>query len=677
MSYDQAFGPALIIQHTGQVFPLTQQPITIGREAGNTLVLADPEVSGHHATIFWQADLDIFAIQDLGSTNGTYVLGLPNVLGPPSVDERRIVEPQPLRHGDVVRTGNTLMEIKLERAQRTATLAPGAFDSPAGDRQPAAQRSSLVLPGVIIALLAGITVACLVLLGILLLGRGKGVPTVIIQSPPDGAQVVAGNEVILQATASSASDITLLELSVDGSLVATASSPDPDGRSTLTVNKRWTFIEAGGHVVSAVAYTAEGKTSKTESVEIEAVHAGGGVLPGATASSTPATEATSTPTAEPGAPRIEYFRANPQATHAGDCTMLEWGKVAGATEARIDPDLGGVGTPGSSEVCPNQTTTYILTAKGPGGATTAATTVRVSGDLADLVVESVSFAPNPPVQAQDTEVEITIRNAGPGEADAFNWDWQAGQDTRFNGRLGGLDPGETTVVVVRWRPDKAHANLATMARADTNSEVPETDKGNNQLASMVQVMPGSVGPGTVTLQSDPALDGYRGSSGGGGTGQDIIAGNGGQPGPAGEKVWRGFMSFDLTGIPGGASIEGAELRFFQAKVEGDPYQKLGNLILEHVNYGSNLGRAAYDTPSLGSAALAQQPSPGTWYIVADRPIAGWIGQDLSAGRDRFQVRLRWAQETDGDNVEDYASVEPGNNYFGTGNVPVLVVTYGH
>ena len=664
MSYDEAFGPALIIQHTGQVFPLTQQPATIGRGTGNTLVLADPEVSGYHATILWQSDLDIFVIQDMGSTNGTYV------------NERRIVEPQPLCHGDVVRAGNTLMDIKLERAQQTATLAPGSFAPSVDGSQMAARPNKLVLPGIILALLAGITVACLVLFGVLLLGRGKGVPTVVLQSPPDGAQVVAGNEVILQATASGASDITLLELSVDGSLVATESSPDPDGRSTMTVNKRWAFIETGEHVVSAVAFTAEGKTSKTESVVIDAVQTGGGALPSATAPSTPTTEATSTPTAEPGTPRIEYFRANPQAISAGECTMLEWGKVADATEARIDPGLAGVGTPGSSEVCPTQTTTYVLTAKGPGGTTTAATTVVVSGELADLVVESVSFAPNPPIQAQDTEVGITIRNAGPGAAGAFNWDWQADQDTHFGGRLGGLDPGQATVVVVRWRPDKAQANLATVARADTGKEVAETDKGNNKLVSMVQVMPGPPGPGTVTVQSDPALDGYRGSSGGGGTGQDIIVGNGGQAGPGDEKVWRGFMSFDLSDIPSGASIEAAELRFFQAKVEGDPYQKLGNLVLEHVSYGSNLGRAAYDAQPLGSATMARQPSPGTWYIVTDQTIAGWIGQDLSAGRDQFQVRLRWVQETDGDNLEDYASMEPGNNYFGTGNVPVLVVTYG-
>jgi hypothetical protein len=54
MTYEQSFGPALIIQHTGQVFPLTQEAVTIGRQADNRLVLADPKVSSHHAIIFWR-----------------------------------------------------------------------------------------------------------------------------------------------------------------------------------------------------------------------------------------------------------------------------------------------------------------------------------------------------------------------------------------------------------------------------------------------------------------------------------------------------------------------------------------------------------------------------------------------------------------------------------------------
>jgi hypothetical protein len=658
MSYSEISGPQLVIQHTGQAFPLTQEPVTIGREADNTIILADPEVSGHHATISWQADTNIFSIQDLGSTNGTHV------------NERLVDGPQPLRHGDVIRVGNTIMDLKLEPiTDEVPPMVPG--------EEPGARSRNFVLPGIIVVVvLACITVACVALMAVVLLGRGGGVPTVTIQSPAQGAEIVAGNGVILQAAASGASDITLLELKVDGGLVGTATSSDPNGTPSLTIVKPWTFHTLGEHVVSAVAYTASGKTSGTESVEVSVVPAGG--EGGATATPTPDSEliATPTPTPRPGAPEIEYFRANPSSLTVGECTTLEWGTVSNATEAKIEPDVGGVGTPGSTTVCPTETTTYILTATGPGGTTTASTTVSVGGPLADLTVDSISFDPNPAVQGEDTEVSIAIRNAGAGDAGAFSWEWQAGSEALFDDRLEGLNAGGTTVVTVIWKPADAYASLATEARVDTRDEVPETDKGNNRLVAVVQVMEASGGSGIVTLPSEAPLDGYRANNGSGSSRQDILVGNGEIADPGGELVWRGFMSFDLSSIPSGASVEGAELRFYQVKVGGDPYGKLGSLILDHVDYGSQLDASAYNTPALDSAMLGQQTIPGSWYILADQSITSWLEKDLAAGRPHFQVRLRFATETDGDGDEDYAGIESANNFFGTGNIPQLIVTYG-
>lgn len=672
MSYSGAYGPGLIIKHTGQFFPLTQEPVEIGRATGNTLVLADPEVSGRHATIYWQPDINLYVIQDEGSTNGTYV------------NDRRISGPEPLRDGDVIRTGNTLMDLRLEAAaDATQPLAAGAYPLPP-DQESDDRTGNLVLPGVIIVLLAGITVACLLLAAILLLGGRKGVPTITIQSPADGATVLTGNEIILQATASGANDITLIELSVDGGLVASTTSPDPAGTSMLTISKPWTFETPGQHAVSAVAYTAGGETSRTESVEVTVVSAvaAGTSTPTPTGepgepTNTPPAEATETPTPtpEPGAPQIEYFRANPQSITAGECTTLEWGNVTDARRASIEPDVGGVASPGSTTVCPLQTTTYVLTAEGPGGATTASTTASVGGALADLTVDAISFDPNPPVVDQETEVSITVRNAGPGAAGGFNWDWTAGGEGYFNGRLGGLNAGEATVVTVRWTPANAHDRLTTTARVDTDNEVAETDERNNELVAVVQVVEGAPGPGTTTIQSSGELDGYRANNGGGSTREAILVGNGNIV-DTGEAIWRGFISFELASIPNEAVIQGIELRFYQGRVVGDPYGKLGNVILDHVDYGSRLSGAAYDLPAMDSAVLPQQTAPGVWYILSDPTIANWIEDDLAAGRPRFQLRLRFSQESDGDGVKDYVSFESGNNYLGTGNLPQLTVAYG-
>lgn len=67
--------------------------ITIGRCPDNNLYFNDSKVSWHHCRIC--CNNGIFVLEDLGSTNGTYVNG------------SRINREVPLRHGDTVRIGNT------------------------------------------------------------------------------------------------------------------------------------------------------------------------------------------------------------------------------------------------------------------------------------------------------------------------------------------------------------------------------------------------------------------------------------------------------------------------------------------------------------------------------------------------------------------------------------------
>jgi hypothetical protein len=680
MGSPETRGPELIIQHTGQVFPLTQETISIGRAGDNTIILADPEVSAHHASISWQAATNNYLIQDLGSTNGTFV------------NERPVKQPQHLRHGDVIRAGNTIIDLRLGPAMEEAKAARARpLPPPPYDEEPQGGSTNPLLIGLIVVLLVGITLACIILAGTILFTGSGGAPEVAIQSPAPDSQIVAGSQIILQAAARGAKDITLLELTIDGALVATVASSDAKGQSSLTVSKAWTFTAFGEQEISAVAHTASGKSSRPESIEVIVVASGAEV--GATA--TPTLEPdqptnTPTPTGEPPTPtatpepgetivplppEIEYFQANPASITTGGCTTLQWGTVTGATEAEIEPDVGGVGTPGSTTVCPAETTTYILSAKGPGGETKASTVVTVTGAVADLTIDSIAFDPNPAVQSEGNEVKITIRNAGAGAAGAFHWEWRAGTDARFDGRLQGLEPGETTVITVRWTPSAAYARLDTVARVDTDNEVPESDKGNNEFWASLQVLEAAGGTKAVTLQSEATLDGYRGNDGRGSSSRDILVGNSELSEAVGEVVWRGFMSFDLSDIPSGASIESVELRFYQVKVGGDPYTKLGSLVLDQVDYGSLLDESAFAAPAIHSAVLGRQTAPRAWYVFNSTLFDEWLEQVLAAGGNRLQLRLRWEQETDGDGLEDYAAMESGDNYFGTDNAPELIVTY--
>jgi len=668
MGIDDTYEPALIVQHTGQVFPLGKTDLRLGSQEDNTIVLADPRVAPHHAIIFWQADASAYVIDDLGSAQGIYVNGI------------RVQAPRVLRHGDSIRLGNTVMDLRLQPAPPANT----AGTPPPADRKSSGAwfRSPFSI-GILIAILASGTIACLALFIVLLLTGGKGTPTVVIQSPATGAQIGAGSELILQATASGAKDITLLELRVDGTLVTMAS--EPAGTSSLTATKAWLFTTPGEHLISANAYTASDKTGRPASVKVTVTASGLGLTPTLTpdrptetptptVTPSPTPEDTPTPTSVPP-PQMEYFQASPASINAGDCTTLQWGRVSNATEADIEPDLGGVGTPGAEVMCPIETTTYILTATGPGGTTQASTTVTVIGGLPDLTIDSIAFVPDPSLAEQENRVLIAIRNAGIGAAGAFSWDWQAGADAYFDGRIYGLGAGETSVVTLFWSPAQPHDSLATQARVDVNNEVRETNEDDNQYAATIEVIEAEVEPVIITLTSAGALDGYRLNDGTGSSSQDIIVGNGELMDPAGELVARGFMSFDLSEIPAGARIESAELRFYQKEVQGSPYEKLGSLVLERVYYGTRLDDSAYDTPVLDSAVLDTETLPQAWYILSDSTIAIWVQASIDTELSAQQFRLLFWLETDGDGQEDWIAIESGGGILSSRLAPQLTITY--
>jgi peptidoglycan-associated lipoprotein len=83
------------------------------------------------------------------------------------------------------------------------------------------------------------------------------------------------------------------------------------------------------------------------------------------------------PAPPPAAPRITQFSAEPTAIQRGQSSTLRW-EVTGATGVSIDQGIGTVQSAGSQSVTPNNSTTYTLTASGPGGNTTSSVTVAVT-----------------------------------------------------------------------------------------------------------------------------------------------------------------------------------------------------------------------------------------------------------------------------------------------------------
>jgi peptidoglycan-associated lipoprotein len=92
----------------------------------------------------------------------------------------------------------------------------------------------------------------------------------------------------------------------------------------------------------------------------------------------PVAQAPAPPPRPPAAPVIAQFAAEPSSIQRGQSSTLRW-QVAGAiTEASINQGVGRVQNAGSQRVQPSDSTTYTLTATGPGGNTTRSTTVSVT-----------------------------------------------------------------------------------------------------------------------------------------------------------------------------------------------------------------------------------------------------------------------------------------------------------
>jgi pSer/pThr/pTyr-binding forkhead associated (FHA) protein len=79
----------------GVTFPLEGDQLTIGRDSSNGVSINDPEVSRKHSRLSFQGGK--YVLEDLGSTNGTFVNG------------QRLVGPVVLKSGDVISLGEQIV----------------------------------------------------------------------------------------------------------------------------------------------------------------------------------------------------------------------------------------------------------------------------------------------------------------------------------------------------------------------------------------------------------------------------------------------------------------------------------------------------------------------------------------------------------------------------------------
>lgn len=91
----------LVVTHgslAGTALRLGDTPVTLGRADDSTLVLTDDYASSRHARLV--PGPDAWLVEDLGSTNGTYL------------GSNKVVRPTPVPLGAPIRIGQTVMELR-------------------------------------------------------------------------------------------------------------------------------------------------------------------------------------------------------------------------------------------------------------------------------------------------------------------------------------------------------------------------------------------------------------------------------------------------------------------------------------------------------------------------------------------------------------------------------------
>ncbi len=134
------------------------------------------------------------------------------------------------------------------------------------------------------------------------------------------------------------------------------------------------------------------------------------------------------PAPPPKAPMISQFSAEPSSIERGQSATLRW-SVSNATDINIDNGIGTVDATGSRQVFPNNSTTYTLTAKGPGGSTSETASVNVTvpapppppppparPDLSQLLADRVQDAY---FDYDKSEIRADAREALTKDADAL------------------------------------------------------------------------------------------------------------------------------------------------------------------------------------------------------------------------------------------------------------------
>lgn len=166
------------------------------------------------------------------------------------------------------------------------------------------------------------------------------------------------------------------------------------------------------------------------------------------------------PPPPPPAPTAS-LTANPDTVEKGQSTTLTW-QTSNATDISID-GIGAVQATGSQQVTPADSTTYHLTAKGPGGTQDATARVTVTAP-----------PPPPPPAPSPTEEELFARNVHDIYFDYDKYDIREDQQSSLQGDIDFLKQHPNIQFTVEGHCDERGSTEYNLALGDNRANAVKT-----------------------------------------------------------------------------------------------------------------------------------------------------------------------------------------------------------
>ncbi len=355
-----------------------------------------------------------------------------------------------------------------------------------------------------------------------------GPPQVRIAAPLPNATYLEGVIVTIQALVTNAGpDLSRVEVTLDNSLLAERTDPNPSGAPSFSVAETWRAAGAGAHTIAITAFRADGTASAPAVVTINVV---GHSSAAQTATPTGGSAATST-SAPPTAPRATNTPAPPTdtpppaatATPSTPRATFNVGvNVRRGPDVSFEPPIGSFAAGDSSDVLAvNPARTWYKVRYWNGEGWVFGSLLTISGDASNLPVDpgpptptpvpptltpipatpapqlnvnlvagNITLNPNPPRCRETFNIFIDVANFGTdvspgGVIDVRNVHVASGTVTQTTvGAFPPIQPGQTVQVgpIPFTESTYVEEDHRLELRIDPNNQIPETNENDNQNA---------------------------------------------------------------------------------------------------------------------------------------------------------------------------------------------------